>query len=114
MHNITSDIMFLDELRRQEATAEEEHNDIELIGLYDSVVRLVKSILTSVISSYGSGTVAAIIGNTKYAEIDRAVNKTLYFLFHAEPEELHGLETDGESIAELIRTCYKRKDIFGT
>lgn len=114
MRNITSDIILLSELRKQESTAEEEHNDIELIGLYDSIVRLVKSILTSVISSYGSGTIAAIIENTKYAEIDRAVNKTLYFLFHAEPEELHDLETDGESIAELVRTCYKRKDIFNT
>ena len=114
MRNITSDIMLLSELKKQESTAEEEHNDFELIGLYDSIVRLIKSILTDVISSYGSGTVAAIIGNTKYAEVDRAVNKTLYFLFHAEPEELHSLEVDNASIAELIRTCYKKKDIFDT
>ena len=111
MKDITREIMLLSELRQQEDKAETEHNDLELIGLYDSVVRLVKSILTTIISTYGSGTIAGIIGSTKYAEIDKAINKALSYLFHAEPEELHDLETDNASIADLIRTCYKQKDI---
>ena len=105
--DITKQIEYLEELEKQEQQETECHNDMELIGLYDSVVRLKKSILIHCVSSYGSGTIANIIGSTKYIQIDKAVNKTLLYLYHAEDEELHNLQVDGEGIAKLILECYK-------
>ena len=61
MKDITSEIMLLSELRQKEDRDETEHNDLELISLSGSIVRLVKSILTTIISTYGSGTIAGII-----------------------------------------------------
>ena len=108
--DITKQMEYLEELEKQEQQATECHNDMELIGLYDSVVRLKKSILINCVSSYGSGTIANIIGNTKYTQIDKAVNKTLLYLYHAEDEELHNLQVDGEGIAKLILKCYKARE----
>ena len=105
--NIIKDIELLEELRKQEDTAVINGAYMEEVALYDSVVRLVKSILTTLISSYGSGTIASFIGSTKYAEIDKAVTETLLFLFHAEDEQLHDLKVDNESIKELVYKCYK-------
>lgn len=106
-NNITKDIELLEELKSQEDIASISHADMESIALFDSVVRLTKSILTTLVSSYGSGTIASFINSSKYAEIDKAVNKTLLFLFHAEGEQLHDLKVDNESIKELVYKCYK-------
>lgn len=110
--NITQAIEQLERLIEQEQEAESNHADMELIGLYDNISELKKQILVSLISSYGSGTIASFIGNTKYQQIDRAVSKTMYFLFHAEPEELHDLQVDNAGIAALVKKCYMDKTIL--
>ena len=81
-------------------------------ALYSDIAALKKHIIILCIKSYGSGTIAGFICNTKYSEIDKAVNKTLYYLYHAETEELYTLETDMESIKNLIIHCYKTKDTY--
>lgn len=106
-HNITSDICRLETLRKQEEQAHIDGAYMEQIGLYDDVCELVKRILTALISSYGSGTIASFINNSKYLQIDKAVNNTLLFLYHAEPEQLHDLQVDNESIKNLVLACYK-------
>lgn len=80
-------------------------------ALYDDIVTVKRQLLSMIISSYSSGTVAGIIGSNKYTLIDRAVNKTLVFIYHTESEQLHGIETDPESIAQLIVNCYHNKDL---
>lgn len=108
-HNITSDICRLEILRIQEEQAHINGAYMEQIGLYDDVCELVKRILTTLISSYGSGTIANFINNCKYTQIDKAVNNTLLFLYHAEPEQLHDLQIDNESIKNLVLACYNGK-----
>lgn len=109
--DVTSQIELLHQLREKEDISESNHAELELLELYDSVVRLVKSILTTCICSYGSGTIAGIIGNTRYTEIDKAINKTLLYLYHAEPEQLHDLQVDAAGIADIIRNCYHNKNL---
>lgn len=105
--DITMQIELLNSLQEQEQTAFANHADIEQNTLYADIVRLKKSILTIIVSSYGAGTIANIINNTKYQFIDRAVCKTLVFLFHATDEQLYALPTDNAGIAQLIKSCYQ-------
>lgn len=106
-HDITYEIQTLEMLRIQEGKAQSDGAYMEQIGLYDDVCKVVKSILITLVSSYGSGTIANFINNCKYSQIDKAVNKTLLFLYHAEPEQLHDLQIDNESIKNLVMACYK-------
>ena len=110
--NVTQAIEQLERLIEQEQEAESNHADMELIGLFDTISELKRQILVSLVSSYGSGTIAGFIGNTKYSQIDKAVSKTMYFLFHAEPEELHDLQVDNAGIAALVKRCYMDKTIL--
>ena len=107
--DITKQIELLHDLEQQEQLAFINHADMEAIAIYDDIVRLKKSILTNLVCSYGSGTIASFINNTKYEQIDKAVNKTLVWLFHA-AEELHDLPVNNESIANLVKQCYKAKE----
>jgi len=82
-------------------------------ALYDDIATVKKQYITTVVKSYSSGYIAPIIGSTKYRDIDNAVNKTLYHLYHAETEELYNLSTDPDNIHSLIVECYHRPDIYG-
>ena len=70
------------------------HSELLSMALYDNIVTIKKRILMSCISAYGSGTIASFIGKTKYKEIDKAVNKTLYYLYHAKEENIFMLSVD--------------------
>ena len=105
--SITEKLAILDDMEKQEQQAYMAHNDMELIAIYDSIVGLKKDIITGLVSSYGSGYISGIIGSTKYTQIDKAVNKTLLFLYNATEEQLHGLSVDNASIAQLITKCYR-------
>lgn len=80
-------------------------------ALYDDIVELKKYILTNTIKSYSSSTIAGIIGNTKYNQIDIAVNKTLLYLYNTEPENIIDIYTDPQGIADIIIHCYKDKTL---
>ena len=110
--DITKELSYLEQLEQEEQNAFINHDDMNAIEIYDSIVRLKKSIVTTFVSSYSSGYIGKVINNTKYSQIDKAINKTLLFLFHAEESALHDMKTDPESIAKLIQECYKRKDIY--
>ena len=103
----------LEQLEQAEQEAFLNHADLQAITIYDDIVELKKKMLTDYIMQLSSGTVALIISNSKYREIDNAINKTiLYICEKADREELHDMKTDPEGIAELIRQCYKHKDKF--
>ena len=108
--DITKQIKLLHELEQQEQLAFYNHADMEQNAIYESIVKVKKSILITLVSSYGSGTIAGFINNTRYEQIDKAVNKTLVYLFHAADETLHDLPVDNASIANLVKTCYKAKE----
>lgn len=105
--SITEKLTILDDMEKQEEQAYIEHDDMRIIDIYDSIVGLKKDIITAIVSSYGSGYISGIIGSTKYVQIDKAVNKTLIYLFHATDEQLHDLSVDNASIAQLIAKCYR-------
>ena len=75
-------------------------------ALYDDIVTVKRYTLSSIINSYSSGTIAGFIGNTKYTEIDKAVNKTLFYLFNTDDENISPLSVDMEGIKSLVCTCY--------
>ena len=108
--DITSKLQLLESLRFQEEQADINHSDMELIGLYDRIVPLVKSIVSDLVQSYSSGYIGRIIGNTKYSQIDKAYNNTIHYLYNRITEtELHDLSIP-EGIDSLILKCYKAKD----
>ena len=108
--NIASKIELLESLRIQEEQAETNHSDMELIGLYEDIISLVKSIISDLLRSYSSGYIGRIIGNTKYNQIDNAYNKTMHYLYNGITDtELHDLSIP-EDIDKLILKCYKAKD----
>lgn len=80
-------------------------------ALYDDIVTVKKHILINCIKSYSSGTIAGFIDNTKYTEIDNAVNKTLFYLFNTEDENIFPLSVDMEGIKNLVCTCYHDKTL---
>lgn len=85
--------------------------DLLSIALYDDIVEVKKKILIDSVKSFSSGTIASFIGNTKYLQIDRAINKTLVFLFHAEEEDIFPLSVDMAGIKKLVCDCYKKQDL---
>ena len=108
--DITKQIELLHGLYEQEEQAAIDGNGWLETALYNDIVRLSKSILINIVCSYGSGTIANIIGNTKYIETDKAVNKTLSYLFHAEEEFFHDFNVNAADIAKLIKECYMAKE----
>ena len=78
-------------------------------ALYDDIVIVKRYTLSMLINSYSSGTIAGYIGNTKYLQIDKAVNKTLYYIFNCENENIYSLSVDNETIKKLIVDCYMDK-----
>ena len=106
----TKQIELLNNLYKQEEQASIDGNSWLETAFYEDIASLVKSILTNIICSYGSGTIASIIGDTKYTQIDKAVNKALCFLFHAEEEFFHDFNVNAADIAKLIRQCYTAKE----
>ena len=108
--DITKQIELLHDLQEQEQLAFINHADMESIIIYNDIAKVKKSILITLVSSYGYGTVASFIGNTKYEQIDKAVNKTLVYLFHATDEQLHDLPVDNAGISNLVKQCYKAKE----
>ena len=87
------------------------HADMLCSALYDDIVIVKRYAMSSIINSYSSGTIAGFIGNTKYIQIDRAVNKTLYYIFNCEDEDIYNISVDAETIKNIIVECFldKRK-----
>ena len=85
--------------------------DLLSMALYDDIVEVKKKILIDSVKSFSSGTIAGFIGNTKYMQIDIAINKTLMFLFHAEEEDIFPLSVDMEGIKKFVCDCYKNKEL---
>lgn len=78
-------------------------------ALYDDIVKVKRYTLSSLVSNCSSGTIAGYINNTKYINIDRAVNKTLYYIFNCEDEDIYNLSVNVETIEKIIVECYKDK-----
>ena len=79
------------------------------VGLCETLCELKYKYLVRFIGSMSSGTVASIIGNNKYIQIDRAINKTIVYLsrlYNDSEPELVEIGINPESIATLINKCY--------
>lgn len=109
--NTTELLSLLDNLENAIDNAFSYHSELLTMSLYDDIVLLKQRILFINIQAMSSGTVAGIIGNTKYNQIDKAINKTLSFLFNTEPENIFPLKTDYEGITSLIKECYKNNSL---
>lgn len=77
--------------------------------LFD-IAKQKKSILIDLICSYGSGTIAGFINNSKYTEIEKAIEKALFYILHATDEQLNSISIDNESISKLIAHCYQEQE----
>ena len=103
----------LEQLLQAEQNAFINHADLQAIAIFDDICELKKRMITDYVNTLSSGTVAEIIGCSRYRDIDNAINKTvLYICETATEEELHDIRTDPEGIADTIRQCYKRKDVY--
>ena len=78
-------------------------------ALYDDIVTVKRYTLSSLVSNCSTGTIAGYINNTKYINIDRAVNKTLYYIFNCEDEDIYNLSVNVETIEKIIVECYTDK-----
>lgn len=78
-------------------------------ALYDDIVTVKRYTISSLVSNCSSGTIAGYINNTKYINIDRAVNKTLYYIFNCEDEDIYNLSVNVETIEKIIVECYTDK-----
>ena len=107
INDITLALANLESLEKQEEEAQNNGNNMLLVSLFDDVYELKRDILITIVSSYGSGTIANFIGNNKYIQIDKAVSKTMLFLFHADPLQIHDLQVDNASIKNLVYACYR-------
>lgn len=103
----------LEQLEQAEQEYFINHCDLLAISVYDDIVELKKKMILDYLKYSSSGTIARIINNTRYSEIDKAVNKTiLYITEQAEEEYLHDMSMQPEDIEKLIRQCYQAKDKY--
>ena len=112
--NCTEQIELLDNLVNALDNAYSYHSELLASALYNYIAQLKRQIPLFSIKTSGAGTIANYINSTKYAQIDKAINKTLLFLYNAENTELFPLQVNAEGIKNLVLTCYKNKDIYGT
>lgn len=78
-------------------------------ALYDDIVIVKRYTLSTIIKSYSSGTISGYINNTKYVNIDNAINKTLYYIFNCDDQDIYQLSVDNETIKNLVIECYTNK-----
>lgn len=90
--------------------AEMEGAYMETVALCEDLCELKHRYLTLCISSMSSGTIAGIIGDSRYTQIEKAVNNTLEYLNRiydeSEPELVY-IGIDCVSITNLISECYQ-------
>jgi hypothetical protein len=90
--------------------AEINGSHMETTGLCEDLCRMKHQYLTMCVSSLSSGTIAGIIGDSRYTQIEKAVNKTLEYLNRiydeSEPELVY-IGIDCVSITNLISECYQ-------
>ena len=84
------------------------HSELLQAALYDDIITVQKQRITDNLRFMSSGYIARIIGNTKYTEIDKAVQYTLDYINDTENENaLYILLTDPCNIESLIQAAYK-------
>ena len=97
----------IENLERQLEESILDGNNMLSVALCDELCELKYKYLLQVVTSLSSGTVAVIIGYTKYVHIDNAINKTVVYLGKIkEQPEMIQQQIDPLSIAELIRQCF--------
>ena len=79
------------------------------IALCEDIIEINKYRFIDYLSFVSSGRIAIIIGNSKYTEIDKAVNAALQYINDNE-ECLLDIGIDNAGIEEIIRKAYKQKE----
>ena len=85
------------------------HSDLLEIALSDDVILIKRKLFSMSIHSMSSGTIAGIIGNTKYSQIDIAVNKALQYTYNCDGSELLIMPYNYQSVCNLVLECYTGK-----
>lgn len=82
------------------------HSDLLELALSNDVILIKRKLFSMSIHTMSSGTIAGIIGNTKYSQIDIAVNKALQYTYNCDGGELLSLPYNYETACNLVLECY--------
>jgi uncharacterized protein YjgD (DUF1641 family) len=83
--------------------------DLLFIALSDDIITIQKKRLYMYICSLSSGRIASIINNTKYTEIDKAIQATITNLDNIDESILIDMGTGFEQAEKLIRESYQEQ-----
>ena len=101
-------IELLENLYQASKNAFNYHSELLENELYNDIITVQKKRIIDCLLYSDSGCIARIIGNTKYTEIDKAVQYTLDYINDTEKENaLYILLTDPCNIENLIQAAYK-------
>ena len=85
------------------------HSDLLELALSNDVILIKRKLFSMSIHALSSGTIAGIIGSTKYLQIDIAVNKALQYTYNCDGSELLIMPYNYESVCNLVLECYTGK-----
>ena len=82
-------------------------NDLLSIALYDDIVTVKRHLLRIFTVTMSSGTIAGIIGSTKYNDIYKALYSTIEYQEKASDENIYNLSIDYSGLCQLIKGCFE-------
>lgn len=85
------------------------HSDLLELALSNDVILIKRKLFSMSIHTMSSSTIAGIIGNTKYSQIDIAVNKALQYTYNCDGSELLTVPYNYKSVCNLVLECYTGK-----
>ena len=85
------------------------HSDLLELALSNDVILIKRKLFSMSIHTMSGGTIAGIIGNTRYSQIDTAINKALQYTYNCDGGELLIIPYNYESVCNLVLECYTGK-----
>ena len=101
---VTQEIELIENLYEKLDNAFSMHDAMEETYLYNEIIDLKTDVFLKLIRSYSSGRIASIIGNNKYSETDKAMEKAVDFIMEADPEQIEQINV--QDIDSVIVQCY--------
>ena len=85
------------------------HSDLLELALSNDIILIKRKLFSMSIHTMSGSTIAGIINNTKYLQIDIAVNKALQYTYNCDGSELLIMPYNYESVCNLVLECYTGK-----
>ena len=85
------------------------HFDLLEMALSNDIILIKRKLFSMSIHTMSGNTIAGIIGNTKYSQIDIAANKTLQYIYNCDGVELLIMPYNYKSTCNLVLECYTGK-----